>query len=112
MHVTGYASKTLTPVKTKYPLYSGKLEFLALKWAITEYFQDNLFYALDFTIYTDNSLLTYVVTTAKLNLTEHRWVESLADFHFKIKYCTGLVHKDADFLLRMPTDISLISHLS
>ena len=35
MRVTGYASRTLTPAETKYHLHSGKLEFLALKWAIT-----------------------------------------------------------------------------
>ena len=45
------------------------------------------------------------MTTAKLNSTVHRWVASLADFHFKIKYRPGRVHKDADFLSRMRTDI-------
>ena len=98
MHVIGYASRTLTPPETKYHLHSGKLEFLALKWAITEHFRDYLFYMSDFTGYTDNNLLTYVMTTAKLNSTGHRWVASLADFHFKIKYRPGRVHKDADFL--------------
>ena len=105
MRVIGYASRTLTPAETKYHLHSGKLEFLVLKWAITEHFRDYLFYASDFTVYTDNNPLTYVMTTAKLNSTGHRWVASLADFHFKIKYRPGLVHKDADFLSRMRTDI-------
>ena len=105
MRVIGYASRTLTPAETKYHLHSGKLEFLALKWAITEHFRDYLFYASDFTVYTDNNPLTYVMTTAKLNKTGHRWVASLADFHFKIKYRPGLVQKDADFLSRMRTDI-------
>ena len=97
MHVIGYASRTLTPAETKYHLHSGKLEFLVLKWAITERFQDNLFYASDFTGYADNNPLTYVMTTAKLNSTGHRWVASLVDFHFKIKYRLGRVHKDVDF---------------
>ena len=52
MCVVGYASRTLTPAETKYHLHSGKLEFLALKWAITEHFWDYLFYASDFTVYT------------------------------------------------------------
>lgn len=34
--VTGYGSHTLTPAEKNYGLYSGKLEFLALKWAVTE----------------------------------------------------------------------------
>ena len=45
------------------------------------------------------------MTTAKLNSTGHMWVASLAGFHFKIKYRLGRVHKDADFLSRMRTDI-------
>ena len=106
MHVIGYASRTLTPAETKYHVHLGKLEFLALlKRAITEHFRDYLFYASDFTVYTDNNPLTYVMTTAKLNSTRHRWVASLADFHFKIMYRPGRVHKDADFLSRMHTDI-------
>ena len=36
MRVIGYASRTLNPAERKYHLHSGKLEFLALKWAITE----------------------------------------------------------------------------
>ena len=98
MHVIGYASRTLTPAETKHHIHLGKLEFLALKWAITEYFWDYLFYASDFTVYTDNNPLTFVMTTAKLNSTGHRWVASLGDCHFKIKYRLGLARKDADFL--------------
>ena len=52
MRVIGYASGTLTPAETKYHLHSGKLEFLALKWAITEHFGDYLFYASDFMVIT------------------------------------------------------------
>ena len=103
--VIGYASRTLTPAETKYHLHSGKLEFLALKWAITEHFQDYLFYASDFMVSTDNNPLTYVMTIAKLNSTRHRWGASLADFHFKIKYRLGRVHNDADFLSQLHTDI-------
>ena len=40
MRVIGCASRTLTPAEAKYHLHSGKLEFLALKWAITEHFRD------------------------------------------------------------------------
>ena len=96
MPVIGYASRSLTPVETKYDLHSGKLEFLALKWTVTEHFRDYLFDASDFTVYTDNNPLTYVMTTAKLNSAGHGWVASLADFHFKIKYRSGRVHNDFD----------------
>ena len=53
----------------RYNLHSGKLEFLALKWAIYDEFRDLLYYASSFTTYTDNNPLTYVVTSAKLKAT-------------------------------------------
>ena len=44
-----------------------KLEFLTLKWAITDKFKDYL-YGVQFTVYTDNNPLTYVLSTANENL--------------------------------------------
>ena len=79
MRVIGYGSRTLNKAERNYHLDSGKLEFLALKWAICEHFRDYL-YVYSFTVYTDNYPLTYVLTTAKLNATTHRWVADLADF--------------------------------
>ena len=108
MRVIGYASRTLNPAESKYHLHSGKLEFLALKWAITEQFRDYLFYAPSFTVYTDNNPLTYVMTTAKLNATGRRSVSALADFNFNIKYRPGRVHRDADFFSRMKTNITSV----
>ena len=105
MRVIGYASRSLTPAEKNYHLHSGKLEFLAVKWAITEHFRDYLFYASSFTVYTDNNPLTYVLSTAKLNAVGHRWVAELSDFYFDIKYRPGKVNVDADVLSRMPLDI-------
>lgn len=100
MRVIGYGSRTLTPAEQNYHLHSGKLEFLALKWAVCDKFKDYLYYAPHFTIFTDNNPLTYVLSTAKLNAVEHRWVGQLADFHFDIKYRPGKVNIDADVLSR------------
>uniref|UniRef100_A0A8C6Q036 Gypsy retrotransposon integrase-like protein 1 n=2 Tax=Nothobranchius furzeri TaxID=105023 RepID=A0A8C6Q036_NOTFU len=99
--VIAYGSRTLTAPEKNYHLHSGKLEFLALKWAICERFRDYLYYAPPFTVYTDNNPLTYVLSTAKLNATTHRWVAELADFQFSIKYRPGKVNGDADGLSRM-----------
>lgn len=82
--------------------HSGKLKLLALNWAITEKFQDYLYYAPTFTVFTDNNPLTYVLSCAKLNATGCRWVAELADFHFTIRYCPGKENVDADSLSRMP----------
>lgn len=106
MVVIAYGSRTLTPAEKNYCMHSGKLEFLALKWAICERFRDYLFHAPFFTVYTDNNPLTYILTTAKLNATGHRWVAELADFNFSIKYRPGRNNRDADGLSRMPLDIN------
>ena len=105
MRVTGYGSRSLTKAERNYHLHSGKLEFLALKWAVCQYFRDYLYYAPHFIIYTDNKPLTYVLTTAKLNAAGHHWVSELADFSLTIKYRPGHSNKDADALSRMPADI-------
>lgn len=87
--VIGYGSRTLTPAKKNYHLHSGKLEFLALKWAICDKFRDYLYHAPAFTVYTDNNPLTYVLSTARLNAVGQHWVGELVDFHFDIKYRPG-----------------------
>lgn len=101
----GFASRTLTPAEANYHMHSGKLEFLALKWAVCEHFRDYLYYTPSFTVYTDNNPLTYVQTTAKLNATGHRWIAELTDFNFTIKYHPGSSNTVADTLSRMPMEI-------
>lgn len=71
LRVIAYASRTLTPAEKRYHLHSGKLEFLALKWAICDRFRDYLYYSPPFTVFTDNNPLTYVLSSAKLNATGH-----------------------------------------
>ncbi len=105
MRVIGYGSRTLTNAEKNYHLHSGKLEFLALKWAISEHFRDYLYYAPSFVVYTDNNPLTYVTSSAKLNATGHRWLAELADFNFTIKYHPGRKNQVADTLSRMPVNV-------
>ena len=103
--VIAYASHTLTPAEKNYNLHAGKLEFLALRWAVSDQFRDYLYYAPEFTVYTDNNPLTYILTSAKLNATSLRWVGELADFRFQVKYRPGKSNSDADTLSRMPLNI-------
>ena len=81
--VISYASRSLTQSETKYPVH--KLEFLCLKWAITEQFHEYL-YGNNFDVYTDNNPPTYVLMTAKLDAMGHRWVASLANYNFHLHY--------------------------
>ena len=104
LRVIAYGSRTLTAAEKNYHLHAGKLEFLALKWVVTDKFRDYLYYAPTFTAYSDNNSLTYILSTAKLNATTSRWVAELADFHFTIKYRHGKENSDADALSRMPLD--------
>ena len=79
-----------------YPVH--KLEFLALKWAITDKFHDYLYGGNTFDVYTDNNPLTYVLTTAKLDAYSHRWVARLAYYNFNLHYRSGISNIDADAL--------------
>ena len=79
--VISYASRGLTKPEKHYPPH--KLEFLALKWAVCDKFKDYL-YGTQFTVLTDNNPMTYVLTTAKLDATGHRWLAVLAAFNFNI----------------------------
>ena len=93
-----------TQAEKNYHLHAGKLEFLALQWAVPEQFRDYLYCAPSFTVYTDNNPLTYVLSTAKLNATGLHWIGELADFRFDVKYRPGKVNIDADSLSRIPVD--------
>ena len=98
--IISLASRTLNPAERNYRMHSGKLEFLALKWSITEKFSDYLINGPAFEVVTDNNPLTYVLTTAKLQATGLRWVAELANYHFSIRYRSGKKHIDADYLSR------------
>ena len=97
--VIAYASRTLSSSEKNYPAH--KLEFLALKWAVTDQFHEYL-YGGKFEVYTDNNPLTYILTTAKLDATGQRWVARLADYDFNLHYRSGKCNVDADALSRIP----------
>lgn len=103
--VISYASRGLNKAEKNYPPH--KREFLALKWAICDKFKDYL-YGQQFTVFTDNNPVTYVLTTAKLDATGHRWLAALAAFNFDIKYRPGRSNADADALSRLPMSIETV----
>ena len=53
-------------------------------------------------VYTDNNPLIYILTTAKLDATGHRWVAALAAYNFTLNYRPGKTNIDADVLSRIP----------
>ena len=59
-HPVAYGSQALTAHKKNY--HSTKLEFLALKWAVTEHFKEYLLYQ-PFLVKTNNNPLTNIITS-------------------------------------------------
>ena len=98
-HPVAYASQELKGGELKY--HSSKLEFLALKWAVTEQFREYLQYQ-PFTIWTDNNPLTYILTTLNLDALGHCWVAALAGYNMKLEYLKGSDNKVADALSHAP----------
>ena len=98
-HLVAYASWELKGGEGKY--HSSKLEFLALKWAITDQFKEYLQYK-PFTVHTDNNPLTYVMTTLNLDAIGHWWVAALAGYNMTIECLKGANNKVADILSHVP----------
>ena len=96
-----YASRGLRPTEQNMMNYSSmKLEFLALKWAMTEKFREYLL-GQKCVVFTDNNPLSYL-QSAKLGAVEQRWAAQLAAFDFEIKYRAGRSNQNADALSRLP----------
>ena len=106
-----YASRGLRPTERNMSNYSSmKLEFLALKWAMSEKFREYLL-GYKCIVYTDNNPLSHL-SSAKLGATEQRWAAQLAAFDFEIKYRSGRSNKNADALSRKhppgPTNLEVM----
>lgn len=97
--VIAYASRGLSQCEAKY--LAHKLEFLALKWAVTEKFLDYL-YGSPFLVVTDSNPLTYILTSAKLDATSYQWLAAMSTFDFQLQYRAGKQNQDADGLSRRP----------
>lgn len=82
---TAYASRSLTPPERNYS--SMKLEFLAMKWAITEKFWEYLWHQ-QCIVRTHNNPLNHL-NPAKLGATDQCWVGELSTFNYTVTYCPG-----------------------
>ena len=101
-HLIAYGSQALIAHEKMY--HSTKLEFLALKWAIMEHFKEYLLHQ-PFLVKTDNSPLTYIMTTPNLDATGHQWVGALAKFNFSLEYQKGQENTMADVLSQITTGL-------
>ena len=85
-HPVAYGSQALTAHEKNY--HSTKLEFLALKWAISEHFKEYLLYW-PFLVRTDTNPLTYIMTTPNLDSTGHQRIGALVKFDFWLECQKG-----------------------
>ena len=61
-------------------------------------------------MFSDNNLLSYLTSTAKLNATGIHWTAELADYNFKVKYFSGKISYHCDFLSCYPIEEVLKRH--
>ena len=102
-HPVAFTSRELKGGEAKY--HSSKLEFLALKWAVTEQFREYLQYG-PFTVRTDNNPLTYILTTPNLDALGHHWVATLTGYNMSLQYLKGTDNKVADALSWVQSQLS------
>ena len=102
-HPIAYTSRVMNETEQRY--HSNKQEFLTLKWAVTEQFHEYLLsygkYRNEFVVHTDNSLLTYIFSSANLDAARQHRVAHLASYNFSLEYQKGTDNTVADFLSQM-----------
>ena len=97
-HPVAYGSRELKVGEPRY--HSSKLEFLALKWAVTDQFREYLQYR-PFMVCTDYNPLTYILKIPNLDAIGHCWIMALVGFDMTIEYLKGSDNKVADALSRI-----------
>ena len=95
--VIAYPSRNISKAEKNYAVH--KLEFLALKWAVTEFY--NYLYGNGFSVVTDNNPLTYILKSANLDAKGRRWVAQHANYNFTLSYLEGSAHRATDALSRI-----------
>ena len=103
-HPVTYGSQAFTTQEKNY--HSTKLDFLVLKWAITEHFKEYLLYQ-PFLVRTDNNTLMYIMTTPNLGATAHQCTGALVRFNFQLEYQKGCDNTVADALSWVTTCLNL-----
>ena len=95
-----FASRKTNTAESNYPAH--RLEFLGLKWAVTNKFKDYLQYA-PFKVLTDNNPLLYILKKLDIDAISQRWAAELSKYDFEIIYRSGKSNTAADSLSRLTT---------
>ena len=97
-----FASRKSNSAESNYPAH--RLEFLALKWAVTTKFRDYLQYS-PCKVLTDNNPLLYILNKLDIDAVSQRWIAELRKYDFQIVYRTGKSNTAADSLSRLTSPI-------
>lgn len=94
--VIAYTSRGL---RNREKLYlAHKLEFLCLKWAVTDKFHDYL-YGNTFTVCSDNNPLTSVLSSAKLDATDHSCLAFFGSYYTRKRL--DFAYKHPNFVIAL-----------
>ena len=93
-----FASRKTNKADSNYPAH--RLEFLALRWAVTVKFKDYLQYS-QFRVLTDSNPLAYILKKLEVDAVSQRWAAELSRFDFDIEYRSGKSNTTADSLSRL-----------
>ena len=97
-HVVAYASRSL--VGAEYNYSPTEIECLASVWAM-KYFRPYI-YLMDFILVTDHAALQWMMNNPNPNKRMTRWILTITDYPFQIRYRKGKKHQNADTLSRIP----------
>jgi hypothetical protein len=106
-HPVAYASRSLLPSETKYPV--TELEGLALYWAV-KLFRPYI-YGQKFTVITDHLPLVYIFKNKTHDGRFAKWIANLSGMHFEIKYRPGAKHANVDALSRSSIDSAVLAEV-
>lgn len=98
LRLVAFASRKLC----RTAIFSASIGVLSIEMVVDK-FHDYLYRA-KFTVCTENNPLTYVLSTAKLNATGHRWLAAIATYDFSVQDRPGKANLDADLLSRNIAD--------
>ena len=99
-HPIAYASRTLTPAETRYPVIEQ--ECLACVWSIKHFRQ--YLYGHRIILQTDHSPLKWLLKTAKSpdgSSRLHRWALALQEYDYEVQHKAGMNNANADALSRI-----------
>ena len=98
--VISYASRSTRGTERHLAPTNG--ECLAVVWGIQHY--DPYLRGTKFTVQTDHSAITWLMTSQNLTGKLMRWALILQEYDFDVQYRAGRVHRNVDALSRYPAD--------